>query len=87
MIFEDCHIAVSSDSGSGNGYASYVHVPPSFLAAEKVEVETMLSLFLAKQGLSIALMSDRFTNHLLWKLHSLQKSRYLVGCLKLDLCH
>lgn len=70
-------VSSSSDSGYGNGCASYVHVPSSFLAAEKVEVEAMLSLFLAKRGLSMALTSDRFINHLLWKLHSLQKSRYL----------
>nr|XP_027109967.1 transcription termination factor MTERF5, chloroplastic isoform X4 [Coffea arabica] len=60
-------------------------VPPSLLAAEKEEAKAVLTLFLKKQGLSSALAarvinkSDAFVDHLVSQLHSVHKSRYLVG--------
>ncbi|MQL92937.1 hypothetical protein Taro_025564 [Colocasia esculenta] len=53
--------------------------------AEKEEAKAVLSLFLRKQGLSNAVASriinksDQFIDHLISKLHSVHKSRYLVG--------
>lgn len=60
-------------------------VPPSLIAAEKEEGKAVLSLFLKKLGLSntfavrIINKSDRFIDHLVSRLHSVHKSRYLVG--------
>lgn len=60
-------------------------VSPSLLASEKEEAKAILTLFLKKQGLSNAVAvrttnkSDLFINHLVFQLHSLHRSRYLVG--------
>ncbi|KAJ7974771.1 Transcription termination factor like [Quillaja saponaria] len=60
-------------------------VPPTLLAAEKEEAKAVLALFLKKQGLSKAVAartinkSDLFIQHLVSRLHSVHKSRYLVG--------
>ncbi|CAN8232128.1 unnamed protein product [Cochlearia groenlandica] len=60
-------------------------VPPNLIAAEKEEAKAVLTLFFKKQGLSnsvsvkIINKSDLFIDHLVSKLHSIHKSRYLVG--------
>ncbi|GAB4848014.1 Transcription termination factor mterf5, chloroplastic [Ancistrocladus abbreviatus] len=60
-------------------------VPPTLLTAEKEEAKAVLTLFLKKQGLSNAAASrtinksDFFVDHLVSRLHSVHKSRYLVG--------
>ena len=60
-------------------------VPPTLIAAEKEEAKAVLTLFLKKQGLSNAVAarmikkSDLFIDHLVSRLHSVHKSRYLVG--------
>lgn len=60
-------------------------VPSNLLAAEKEEAKAVLTLFLKKQGLTNAAASrtinksDLFIDHLISRLHSVHKSRYLVG--------
>ncbi|KAJ7970686.1 Transcription termination factor like [Quillaja saponaria] len=60
-------------------------VPSTLLAAEKEEAKAVLNLFLKKQGLRNAVAartinkSDLFIEHLVSRLHSVHKSRYLVG--------
>ncbi|KAL6507268.1 Transcription termination factor mterf5, chloroplastic [Orobanche gracilis] len=60
-------------------------VSPTLLAASKKEAKAVLTLFLKKQGISNAIASrtinksDAFVDHLVSRLHSLHKSRYLVG--------
>lgn len=60
-------------------------VPQTLLAAEKEESKAVLTLFLKKQGLSNAVAartinkSDAFVDHLVSRLHSVHKARYLVG--------
>lgn len=60
-------------------------MPASLLTAEKEEAKAVLNLFLRKQGLSNAVAtrtintSDDFIEHLILKLHSVHKTRYLVG--------
>lgn len=60
-------------------------VPSSLMAAEKEEAKAVLTLFIKKQGLSNANAartinkSDAFVDHLISRLHSIHKSRYLVG--------
>lgn len=60
-------------------------VPTSLLVAEREEAKAVLSLFLRKQGLSYSVAartinkSEPFIDHLISKLHSIHKSRYLVG--------
>ncbi|XWS24910.1 hypothetical protein CRYUN_Cryun27aG0025400 [Craigia yunnanensis] len=60
-------------------------VPPTLIAAEKEEAKAVLTLFLKRQGLSNAVAariikkSDLFIDHLVSRLHSVHKSRYLVG--------
>ncbi|GKV41354.1 hypothetical protein SLEP1_g48895 [Rubroshorea leprosula] len=60
-------------------------VPPNLMAAEKEEAKAVLTLFLKKQGLSntvaarVINKSDLFIDHLVSRLHSVHKSRYLVG--------
>ncbi|XP_057991948.1 LOW QUALITY PROTEIN: transcription termination factor MTERF5, chloroplastic [Hevea brasiliensis] len=73
-----------ADSGVDGSFSSRV-VPPTLVAAEKEEAKAVLTLFLKKQGLSNAVAartikkSDLFIDHLVSKLHSVHKSRYLVG--------
>ncbi|KDP46315.1 hypothetical protein JCGZ_10155 [Jatropha curcas] len=73
-----------ADSGVDGSFSSRV-VPPTLLAAEKEEAKAVLTLFLKKQGLSHAVAartinkSDLFIDHLVSRLHSIHKSRYLVG--------
>ncbi|KAL9428459.1 hypothetical protein AB3S75_030451 [Citrus x aurantiifolia] len=72
------------DSGV-NGSSSLRVVPSTLLAAEKEEAKAVLTLFLKKQGLSKGVAartinkSDLFIDHLVSRLHSVHKSRYLVG--------
>lgn len=60
-------------------------VPPNLIAAEKEEAKAVLTLFFKKQGLSnsvsvrIINKSDLFIDHLVSRLHSVHKARYLVG--------
>ncbi|CAA0832495.1 Mitochondrial transcription termination factor family protein [Striga hermonthica] len=60
-------------------------VPPILMAAEKEEAKAVLTLFLKKQGLSNIVAartinkSDAFVDHLVSRLHSVHRSRYLVG--------
>ncbi|GLT54703.1 hypothetical protein SLA2020_278820 [Shorea laevis] len=73
-----------TDSGTDGSFNLKV-VPPALLAAEKEEAKAVLTLFLKKQGLSNAVASrtinksDLFIDHLVSRLHSIHKSRYLVG--------
>lgn len=68
-----------------DGSISLRLVSPTLLAAEKEEAKAVLTLFLKKQGLSNAVAartinkSDAFVDHLVSRLHSVHKSRYLVG--------
>ncbi|KAL3829507.1 hypothetical protein ACJIZ3_018309 [Penstemon smallii] len=69
-----------------DGSISLRLVSPTLLAAEKEEAKAVLTLFLKKkQGLSNAVAartinkSDAFVDHLVSHLHSVHKSRYLVG--------
>ncbi|CBI40062.3 unnamed protein product, partial [Vitis vinifera] len=74
-----------AESGVDGSSISLRVVPPSLLAAEKEEAKAVLSLFLKKQGLSNAVAartinkSELFIDHLVSRLHSVHKSRYLVG--------
>ncbi|KAJ0041435.1 hypothetical protein Pint_26836 [Pistacia integerrima] len=74
----------SSDSRANESFNSRVE-PPSLVAAEKKEAKSVLTLFLMQQGLSKAVAartvnkSDHFIDHLISRLHSAHKSRYLVG--------
>jgi mTERF domain-containing protein len=67
-------------------------VPPALLAAEKEEAKAVLTLFLKKQGLSNSVASrtinksDIFIDHLVSRLHSVHKSRYLVGSISTYYC-
>ncbi|KAK9755101.1 hypothetical protein RND81_01G002400 [Saponaria officinalis] len=68
-----------------DGISSKRTVSLALLAAEKEEAKAVLTLFLKKQGLSNAAAtrtinkSDLFIDHLVSMLHSIHKSRYLVG--------
>ncbi|KAF5197861.1 Transcription termination factor mterf5 protein [Thalictrum thalictroides] len=68
-----------------DGVHNFRVVPSNLLAAEKEEAKAVLTLFFRKQGLSNALAarainkSDDFIEHLVSKLHSVHKTRYLVG--------
>lgn len=67
------------------GDFDFAAIPSSLLAAEREEAKAVLSLFLREQGLSNAVAariinkSDCFIDHLISKLHTIHKSRYLVG--------
>ncbi|KAJ0041134.1 hypothetical protein Pint_26868 [Pistacia integerrima] len=73
-----------AESGVDGSFSLSV-VSPALLAAEKEEAKGVLTLFLKKQGLSKAFAartintSDLFIDHLVSRLHSVHKSRYLVG--------
>lgn len=60
-------------------------IPSNLLAAEREEAKAVLILFLKKHGLGHAVAartinkSDSFIDHLVSRLHSVHKSRYLVG--------
>lgn len=79
-----CCRAKFADSGIDGPFNLRV-VPPTLIAAEKEEAKAVLTLFLKKQGLSNAIAartinkSDLFIDHLVSRLHSIHKSRYLVG--------
>ncbi|WOK97414.1 hypothetical protein Cni_G06122 [Canna indica] len=66
-------------------HRNFSTIPSSLLMAEREEAKAVLTLFLKKQGLSntvaarIINKSDSFIDHLILKLHSVHKSRYLVG--------
>ncbi|CAN1817584.1 Transcription termination factor MTERF5, chloroplastic [Linum perenne] len=69
-------------SGSRSGSRS---APETLLTAEKEEAKAVLALFLKEHGVSksvasrTANKSDVFIDHLISKLHSLHRTRYLVG--------
>ncbi|XP_050233760.1 transcription termination factor MTERF5, chloroplastic isoform X2 [Mercurialis annua] len=72
------------DSGIDGSFSARV-LSPTLLAAEKEEAKAVLTLFLKKRGLSNVVAarttksSDLFIDHLISRLHSVHKSRYLVG--------
>lgn len=79
--------------GSGiDGSFSFEALPTTMLAAEKEEAKAVLNLFLKKKGLSNAVAartvnkSDIFIDHLILRLHSVHKSRYLVGSISTYYC-
>ncbi|KAL5722161.1 hypothetical protein ACHQM5_005715 [Ranunculus cassubicifolius] len=67
------------------GEPNFKEVPSALLIAEKEEAKAVLSLFLRRQGYSNAAASrtikksQEFIEHLLSKLHTAHKTRYLVG--------
>ncbi|KAH1048025.1 hypothetical protein J1N35_038809 [Gossypium stocksii] len=79
---KDARLRVDSEL---DGSLSLRVVPPTLIAAEKEEAKAVLTLFFKKQGLSNAVAariinkSDLFIDHLVSRLHSVHKSRYLVG--------
>lgn len=74
-----------------DGSLSLRAVPPTLIAAEKEEAKAVLTLFFKKQGLSNAVAariinkSELFIDHLVSRLHSVHKSRYLVGSIAMFL--
>ncbi|KAL5751778.1 hypothetical protein ACOSQ2_022285 [Xanthoceras sorbifolium] len=79
-----CQAKFAADSELGGSFSSEI-VPPTLIAAEKEEAKAVLTLFLKKQGLSKSIAartinkSELFIDHLVSRLHSVHKSRYLVG--------
>lgn len=77
--------ANSADSGADEPYRSVRVVPPMLIMAEKEEAKAVLTLFLRNQGVRNAIAArvvnkaDRFIDHLVARLHSVYKTRYLVG--------
>ncbi|XP_031251468.1 transcription termination factor MTERF5, chloroplastic-like [Pistacia vera] len=79
----DIYSVIDMFEWCGNSWWSLnmVDIPP----AEKEEAKSVLSLFLKKQGLSKVVAaktitkSDLLIDHLVSRLHSVHKSRYLVG--------
>ncbi|KAJ0973064.1 hypothetical protein J5N97_021023 [Dioscorea zingiberensis] len=80
-----CKAKTLVDESGVDGGLSFASVPSSLLVAEREEAKAVLSLFLRKQGLSNAVAariinkSDLFIDHLILKLHTTYKARYLVG--------
>lgn len=76
-----------------DGAVSLRGVSLTLVAAEKEEAKAVLTLFLKKQGLGSAAASrtinksDLFIDHLVSQLHSIHKSRYLVGLPSVKLSH
>ncbi|XP_024978822.1 transcription termination factor MTERF5, chloroplastic isoform X2 [Cynara cardunculus var. scolymus] len=68
-----------------DGSVSLVNVPPNLLLAEREEAKAVLNLFLRKQGMSRVnairkiKQLDLFIDHLISRLHTVYKTRYLVG--------
>nr|XP_043615176.1 transcription termination factor MTERF5, chloroplastic [Erigeron canadensis] len=68
-----------------DGSVSLVNVPPNLLLAEREEAKAVLHMFLTSQGLNRLNASrkmkklDLFVDHLLLRLHTVYKTRYLVG--------
>lgn len=79
-----CFTICAADSGI-EGTFNLKLVSPALLASEKEEAKAVLMLFLKKQGLShtpaarTINKSELFIDHLVDRLHSVHKSRYLVG--------
>ncbi|KAG5534732.1 hypothetical protein RHGRI_022751 [Rhododendron griersonianum] len=69
---------------SGNAGSSTLRVAPAILLDAEKEAKAVLTLFLKKQGLSKAVASRTinkaalFVDHLVSRLHSVHKTRYLV---------
>ncbi|KAI4321717.1 hypothetical protein MLD38_035065 [Melastoma candidum] len=80
----ELRLVAASDSEIDSPHGLRV-VPSTLVAAEKEEAKAVLTLFLKKQGLSNAVAvrtinkSDLFIDHLVSRLHSIHRSRYLVG--------
>lgn len=78
-------MAVIAVESGAEGVHNFRKVPPGLLTAEKEEAKAVLTLFLRKQGLSNAVAArtinkaEQFIEHLVSKLHSIHKTRYLVG--------
>lgn len=70
---------------SGNAGSSTLRVAPAILLDAEKEAKAVLTLFLKKQGLSKAVATRTinkaalFVDHLVSRLHSVHKTRYLVG--------
>ncbi|XP_071731162.1 transcription termination factor MTERF5, chloroplastic [Rutidosis leptorrhynchoides] len=68
-----------------DGSVSLVNVPPNLLLAEREEAKAVLHMFLTSQGLNRLNAArkmkklDLFIDHLLLRLHTVYKTRYLVG--------
>ncbi|KAK9117503.1 hypothetical protein Sjap_016450 [Stephania japonica] len=79
------NVAHETAKSVANGVHNFNTMPSSLLAAEKEEAKAVLALFLRRQGLSSLVAtrtinkSKRFINHLVSRLHSVFKTRYLVG--------
>ncbi|KAL4581533.1 hypothetical protein LXL04_006055 [Taraxacum kok-saghyz] len=64
---------------------SLVNVPPNLLLAEREEAKAVLHMFLTNQGMNRLTAArkmkklDRFVDHLMLRLHTVYKTRYLVG--------
>ncbi|CAI9283385.1 unnamed protein product [Lactuca saligna] len=64
---------------------SLVNVPPNLLLAEREEAKAVLRMFLTNQGMNRLTAArkmkklDRFVDHLMLRLHTVYKTRYLVG--------
>ncbi|KAK9104185.1 hypothetical protein Scep_021029 [Stephania cephalantha] len=76
--------AGSSEAGLGES-VNLKMASSTVLTAEKEEAKAVLTLFLREQGLSNLVAartinkSENFIDHLISKLHSVHKTRYLVG--------
>lgn len=87
ITFTISYGVLTSAAITGGSFSVRV-VPPSLLAAEKEEAKAVLNLFLKKQGLSHITAirtinkADFFVDHLISRLHSVHKSRYLVGSIQ-----
>ncbi|XP_076908085.1 transcription termination factor MTERF5, chloroplastic-like isoform X1 [Bidens hawaiensis] len=68
-----------------DGAVSLVNVPPSLLLAEREEAKAVLHMFLTNQGMNRVGAArkmkklDLFVDHLMSRLHTVYKTRYLVG--------
>ncbi|KAF5765921.1 putative transcription regulator mTERF family [Helianthus annuus] len=68
-----------------DGSVSLVNVPPSLLLAEREEAKAVLHMFLTNQGMNRINAArkmkklDLFVDHLMLRLHTVYKTRYLVG--------
>ncbi|KAI3761888.1 hypothetical protein L1987_52311 [Smallanthus sonchifolius] len=68
-----------------DGSVSLVNVPPNLLLAEREEAKAVLHLFLTNQGMNRVSAArkmkklDLFVDHLMSRLHTVYKTRYLVG--------
>ena len=68
-----------------DGSVSLVNVPANLLVAEKEEAKAVLHMYLTSLGMNRLNAArkmkklDLFIDHLLLRLHTVYKTRYLVG--------